>query len=89
MKIKGYEVNFTEEELDEILADKTRSIELISREFNGYKKLPIGDKKTIDHLQRAADIINEVALEQDNPFNLSIKRELEKLAVNDKYAAKI
>ena len=89
MKIKGYEVNFTEEELDKILADKTRSIELISREFEGYKKLSIGDKKAIDHLQRAADIINDVALEQDNPHNLSIKHELEKLAVNDEYAAKI
>ena len=89
MKIKGYEVNFTEEELDKILADKTRSIELISREFEGYKKLSIGDKKAIDHLQRAADIINDVALEQDNPHNLSIKYELEKLAVNDEYAAKI
>lgn len=89
MKIKGYEVNFSEEELDKILTEKTREIELISREFEGYKNLPIGDKKAIDHLIKAADIINNVALEQDNPYNLEIKREMEKLAVNDAYVAKV
>ncbi len=89
MKIKGYEVNFSEEELDTILTEKTREIELISREFEGYKSLPIGDKKAIDHLIKAADIINNVALEQDNPYNLEIKREMEKLAVNDAYVAKV
>lgn len=89
MKIKGYEVNFSEEELDNILTEKTRNIELISREFEGYKNLPVGDKKAIDHLIKAADIINNVALEQDNPYNLEIKREMEKLAVNDAYVSKV
>ena len=68
MKIKGYEVNFSEEELDNILTEKTRNIELISREFEGYKNLPVGDKKAIDHLIKAADIINNVALEIYNPY---------------------
>lgn len=89
MKIKGYEVNFSEEELNTILTEKTRNIELVSRDFDGYKKLPIGDKKAIDHLIKAADIINNVALEQDNPYNLEIKREMEKLAVNDAYVSKV
>lgn len=88
MKIKGYEVNLTEKELDDIITNKTRSIEFISRDFEGYQTLPEGDKKAIEHLVKAADIINDVALEQDNPKNIEIKRELEKLAVKDSYAAK-
>lgn len=88
MKIKGYEINLTEAQLDDIFANKTRKIEFISKDFEGYKNLPEGDKKALEHLVRAANIINDVALEQDNPKNIEIKRELEKLAVQNVYAAK-
>ena len=37
MKIDGYELNLSEEELDEIFAKKLRPIELITPEFDGYK----------------------------------------------------
>lgn len=88
MKIKGYEINFSEQELDDVLHNQMRQIEFISKDFEGYKQLPEGDKKALEHLVKAADIINDVALEQDNPLNIPLKRELEKLAVKYPYAAK-
>lgn len=88
MKINGYEINFSEKQLDKILKEQTRSIELISRDFDGYQKLPEGDKKAIEHLVNAAKIINDVALEQDNPLNLTLKLGLETAAAENSHAAK-
>ncbi len=88
MKINGYEINFSENELDDILNTKCRVIELISRDFEGYKNLPENDKKAIEHLIKAAQIINDVALEQDHPLNRKLKAELENVAQDDLYAKK-
>ncbi len=66
-----YEFNLTEAELDNILNSQTRQIELIGPDFEGYQALPEGDKKALTHLINAANAINEVALIQDNPHNLS------------------
>lgn len=70
MKINGYELNLSEEQLDEIFARKLRPIELITPEFEGYKNLPESEKKVIAHLVKAAEIMNDVSLEQDHPLNL-------------------
>ena len=88
MKIDGYELNLKEEELDEIFAKKLRPIELITPEFEGYKNLPENEKKVLNHLVKAAEIMNDVALEQDHPLNLHLKKALEKEAEKNSHAAK-
>lgn len=88
MKINGYELNLSEEQLDEIFARKLRPIELITPEFEGYKNLPESEKKVIAHLVKAAEIMNDVSLEQDHPLNLQLKKGLEKAAKNNSHAAK-
>ncbi len=88
MNIDGYELNLSEEELDEIFAQKLRPIELISPDFDGYKNLPESEKKVISHLVKAAEIMNDVSLEQDHPLNLRLKKALEKAAPQNSHAAK-
>lgn len=88
MKINGYELNLSEEQLDEIFARKLRPIELITPEFEGYKNLPESEKKVIAHLVKAAEIMNDVSLEQDHPLNLQLKKGLEEAAKNNSHAAK-
>lgn len=89
MKIFDYEFNLTEQQLDDIIQNQMRTIELISPEFNNYANLPEGDKKALKHLVAAANIINDVALEQDHPLNVKIKGRLEALAKESPYAAKM
>lgn len=88
MIINGYKVNFEESELDDILQNKMRKIELISQNFDGYKSLPEGDKKAIEHLLKASEIINDIALEQDHPLNLNLKSALEEAAKENTHAKK-
>ncbi len=88
MKINGYELNLSEEQLDEMLESKLRPIELISPEFEGWKNLPESEKKVVTHLIRAAEIMNDVSLEQDHPLNISLKKGLEDAAKNSTHAAK-
>ena len=88
MKIDGYELNYSEEELDVMLNQQTRPVELISKDFEGYKNLSENDKKAIEHLVNAANIINDVALEQDNPLNLKIKEGLERASLRSSHAEK-
>ena len=47
MKIKGYEIALTEEQLDDIINNQMIDIELISKEFPGYQNLSEGDKKAL------------------------------------------
>ena len=39
MKINGYELNLSEEQLDDIINNKMRKVELVSKDFAGYKNL--------------------------------------------------
>ncbi len=39
MKINGYELNVSEDFLDDIFAHKTRTIELVNKDFPGYRNL--------------------------------------------------
>lgn len=88
MKINGYELNLSEEQLDEMLNDKLREIDLVSPDFAGYRSLPETEKKVLPHLVKAARIMNDVSLEQDHPLNRSLKKGLEDAARNSSHAAK-
>lgn len=83
-----YKIAIAEEKLDDIFAHKLREVELIDESFPAYQELPEGDKKALQYLVRACKMMNEVSLEQDNPFNLEAKKELEAAAPNSSHAAK-
>ncbi len=85
MKINGYEIKYTEEQLCEMLS-KSVEIKLVDKNFSGYKKLSAGNKKALEHLVAAAKIINDVSLEQDNPHNLTMKKALQDAAPASKQA---
>ena len=88
MKINGYELNLTEEKLDDMIGRQLRQIELITPEFEGYKNLPENEKKALAHLVAAARIMNDVAMEQDHPLNRMLKAGLEEAAKTSSHAAK-
>ena len=88
MKIEGYELALTEEELDEIIEKKTRRIKLIDKDFTGYQHLTEGNKKALQHLVEAAKMFNNIAEEQDHALNLKLHNGLRKEAVSSSYAAK-
>ena len=88
MKINGYEISLSEEQLDEILNTKTRAVKLIGRDFAGYQSLTEGNKKALEHLVKAAEYFNEVAEEQDHALNLSMHKALKEAARTSSYAEK-
>ena len=88
MKINGYKLNVNEDFLDDIFAHKTRIVELVNKDFSGYKNLTEGNKKALEHLVAAAKIFDEVAMEQDHELNLLMKKALEDAAVSNTHAAK-
>ena len=69
MKINGYELALSEEQLDEILDSKTRHINFVDETFSGYQNLTDGNKKALQHLVAAAKYFNTVAAEQDHELN--------------------
>ena len=73
----GHEINFTEEELDKKLKDQTNTIKLLHAEAPEYKTLAKGDKKALEYLVKAADILNDVYLEMDHHKNQELKKALE------------
>lgn len=54
MKINSYEIAYSEDELKDMVENKMRQIELVDRNFEGYKRLADGDKKALEHLVAAA-----------------------------------
>lgn len=87
MEINGFKLKYSKEELAEKMSKEIRQIELIDKENPAYKSLAEGDKKALDYLAKAARIMNDVALEMDNPLNLTQKQALEKAAAQSEYAA--
>lgn len=87
MKINGYEIKYDKEELRRKVERETLDIELISPDFEGFRKLSEGNQKALRHLVAAAKIINDVALEQDHPLNRAQKKALEEAAAADDQAA--
>lgn len=88
MKINGYEIALSEEFLDDVFEHKTRVVELVDKNFEGYKNLTDGNKKALEHLVAAAKIFDDVAMEQDHELNLSMKKALEEAAPANSHAAK-
>lgn len=88
MKINGYELALSEAQLDEILENKTKRIELVSKDFEGYKNLTEGNKKALEHLVAAARWFNDVSEEQDHELNLVMQKALEEAAKKSTHAAK-
>lgn len=92
MKINGYEIAYSENELKDMVENKMRQVELADKNFEGYKNLADGDKKALEHLVAAAKMMNKVSLEQDHKLNLEMKSGLENAAKENeqaKYALKI
>lgn len=88
MQINGYEINLTEEDLDKKLGVETLVIDLVSKDFDGYKNLSEGDKSALERLVKCAKIINDVSLKKDHPLNIEQKKALEEAAKESKYAGK-
>lgn len=83
-----HKIAISEEKLDDIFANRLRKIKLINETFPAYQALADGDKKALHYLARACQMMNEVSLEQDNPLNLELKKELEDAAPTNLHAAK-
>lgn len=88
MKINGYEIALTEEELDNKLSQQTVTVELLSPQAENYRQLSEGDKKAFHHLVQAARMFNPVFLETDHKLNREMKAALEAAAAGSSYAAK-
>lgn len=86
MKINGYDIAISEQDLENRLQNQTLDIELISPDFFGYCELSEGNRKALQHLVAAAKMINDVCLEQDHPQNLAQKKALEAAAPQDRQA---
>ena len=84
----NYKIAISEDKLDDIFNNKLRKINLVGEDFPAYQTLEDGDKKALKYLVRAAKLMNEVSLEQDNPLNLTLKKQLEVDAPNNSHAAK-
>lgn len=79
----GYELNYSIEELKNMTSNEMTDVVLISNEHPSYNTLSDGDKKALEHLVKAAQILNNVSLEQDNKHNIELKKALEKEAQNN------
>lgn len=87
MKINSFEIAYSEDDLANMVNHKMRPVELVDKNFEGYKKLSEGDKKALEHLVAAAKMLNDVSLEQDHKLNRVMKRALENEAEGSEYAA--
>lgn len=82
-----FKIKYSEEQLADMMQNKSINIELVNKDFAGYQTLSDGDKKALQHLVNAAKMMNNVALEQDNPYNLAAKKYLEENAENNSHIA--
>ena len=74
-----FKIKYSEEQLADMMQNKSINIELVNKDFAGYQTLSDGDKKALQHLVNAAKMMNNVTLEQDNPYNLAAKKYLEEV----------
>ncbi len=86
MKINGFNIKYSTEELRQKIDEQMRKIELIDKNNEAYTALPDGDKKALNYLANAARIMNDVALEMDHPLNLTQKQALETLSEENEQA---
>lgn len=88
MKINGYYIGLSEQDLNKKLGEETQVFDLVSKDFDGYNLLQNGDKDALEHLVMSAKIINDVSLKQDHPLNMEQKAALKAAAKNNEYAKK-
>lgn len=88
MKINGYEIALSEAELEDIINNKTVVVDFMGKDFAGYQALSEGDKKALTHLVNAANLMNDVFLEQDHELNYAQKKALEIAAKDSSHAQK-
>lgn len=86
MNINGFELNYTEEQLHDMRENQSIKINLIDKDFEGYKELSEKNQKALQHLVAAAKIFNRVSQKQDNPFNHELYEGLKKAAETSSYA---
>ncbi len=91
---KTFEIALDEKELKK-RTSKTYLVpkKMLKKDSKEYKKLKIGDKKALKHLIKAAIILDEVYLKQDNPNNIEfrefLKEEIKKGNKKAKMAFKL
>lgn len=83
----GYELNYSIEELQKMTTSETTNVVLLAKDSFAYLNLDDTEKKVLEHLVKAAKILNNVALKQDNSENIILKSLLEERALkNDEHA---
>ena len=85
MKINGYELNYSQDEIKKMATEDVVVFKMIDKSFSGYESLQDGDKKALQHLANAAKYFDTIALEQDNPQNLEMKKGLETASKTSDY----
>lgn len=88
MIIMGYKIAIDENTLDEMISKQMTDVVLIDENFKGYKDLSEGNKKALHHLIKASKIVNDVALQQDHPLNLDLKKGLIEASQTSEHAKK-
>jgi len=86
MNINGFELNYTEEQLRDMRENQSVKINLIDKDFDGYKNLSEKNQKALQHLVKAAKIFNRISQKQDNPLNIELYEGLKKAAGTSSYA---
>lgn len=84
----NFELGLTPEELEKRTQKEfLRTIEMLKTDSPEFAKLEEGDKKALSHLVKAANILNDVYLKQDNPRNIEFRDYLiERAKTGDKTA---
>ena len=88
MIIMGYKIAIDENTLDEMISKQMTDVVLVDENFKGYKDLSEGNKKALHHLIKASKIVNDVALQQDHPLNLDLKKGLIEASQTSEHAKK-
>lgn len=86
MIINGYKLKMTEAELNRAMGSDMLTIKLIGKDFPAYQKLSVNEKAAVGHLIAAADIMNDVFLQQDHPLNLEMRKHLKAAEKNSSHA---
>ena len=73
----NFEFAYSEKELENLTsAERFTPYNMLGEESFVYQKLSENDKKTLEHLVKAADVIDTVYKKLDNPYNLEFEEYL-------------
>lgn len=76
-KYNGFELTYSVDELKKMSTEEMTDVVLLSENDECYQRLSDDDKKVLVHLVKAAKILNNVSLKQDNSHNIEQKKALE------------